>query len=76
MDHTNYVFCKSLKIYNRNTLTRSSYRIFNPMRYTGEKGLKIYNRNIITRSSYRIFNPMRFIGCIYDHAHSFFWEDF
>ena len=31
----NYVLCKGLKIYNRNMLTRSSQRIFNPMRCTG-----------------------------------------
>ena len=36
MDHTNYVLCKGLKIYNRNMLTRSSQRIFNPMHYTGD----------------------------------------
>ena len=41
LDHTNYVFCKGLKIYNRNMLTRSSYRIFNPMRYTGSASPKM-----------------------------------
>ena len=34
-DHANYVLCKYFKIYNRNMLTRSSQRIFNPMRHTG-----------------------------------------
>ena len=32
---SSYVLCKGLKIYNRNMFTRSSKRIFNPMRYTG-----------------------------------------
>ena len=35
LDYTNCVLCKGLKIYSRNMLTRSSYKIFDPMRYTG-----------------------------------------
>ena len=41
LDHTNYMLCKGLKIYNRNILTRSSKRIFNPMRYTGKFSLNV-----------------------------------
>ena len=34
LDHTNYMLCKGLKIYNRKMLTRSSQRIFNQIRNT------------------------------------------
>ena len=34
LDHTNYVLCRCLKIYNRDMLTRSLQKIFNPMRST------------------------------------------
>ena len=35
LDHTNYVLYKRFENIHYNTLTRSSWRIFNPMRYTG-----------------------------------------
>ena len=44
LNHTNYVLCRGFKIYNRNMLTHSLQRLFNPLCYTGYNVVPMYSQ--------------------------------